>query len=61
MKYAVEIGLGAVIHIPSFTKIGSAVEKSIRGIHKHTDRQTYRYTHTEAVWRPQKSTFIFRK
>jgi hypothetical protein len=30
MKYAVEIGSGAMIHIPSFIKIGSGIQKSIR-------------------------------
>jgi hypothetical protein len=37
MKYAVEIGSGAVIYIPSFIKIGSCIQKLIRGIHRHTD------------------------
>jgi hypothetical protein len=41
------MGLGAVIHIPSFIKFGSAVQKSIRGTHKHTDKQTCRYTQTQ--------------
>jgi hypothetical protein len=31
MKYAVEIGSGAMIHIPSFIKIGSGIQKLIRG------------------------------
>jgi hypothetical protein len=37
MKYAVEMGSGAVIYIPSFIKIGSGVRKLIGGIHRHTD------------------------
>jgi hypothetical protein len=37
MKYAVEMGSGAVIYIPSFIKIGSGIEKLIGGIHKHID------------------------
>jgi hypothetical protein len=39
MKYAVEMGSGAVIYVPSFIKIGSGVQKSIRGIHRHTHGQ----------------------
>jgi hypothetical protein len=39
MKYAVDIGFGAMIYIPSFIHIGSGVEKSIGGYtHRHTDR-----------------------
>jgi hypothetical protein len=37
MKYAVEMGSGAVIYIPSFIKIGSVIERLIGGIHRHTD------------------------
>jgi hypothetical protein len=33
MKYAVEMGSGAMICITSFIKIGSGVQKLIRGIH----------------------------
>jgi hypothetical protein len=41
MNYAVEIGSGAVIHILSFVKIGSGIEKLLRRI--DTDnRQTAR-------------------
>jgi hypothetical protein len=32
MKYAVEMGSGAVMYIPSFIKIGSGIQKLIRGI-----------------------------
>jgi hypothetical protein len=31
MKYAVEIGSGAMIYIPTFIKIGSDIEKFIEG------------------------------
>jgi hypothetical protein len=34
MKYAVETGSGAMMYIPSFVKIGSAIQKLIRGIHR---------------------------
>jgi hypothetical protein len=34
MKYAVEIGSGAMIHIPSFIKIGSSIRKLIGEIHR---------------------------
>jgi hypothetical protein len=38
MKYAVEMGSSAMIHIPSFIKIGSGAQKLIgRG---HTDTET---------------------
>jgi hypothetical protein len=31
MKYAVEMGSGAMIYIPSFIKIGSGIQKLKRG------------------------------
>jgi hypothetical protein len=31
MKYAVKMGSGVMIYIPSFMKIGSGVQKLIRG------------------------------
>jgi hypothetical protein len=34
MKYAVEMGLGVMIYIPSFIKIGSGIQKLIVGIHR---------------------------
>jgi hypothetical protein len=37
MKYAVEMGSGAMIYIPSFMKTGSGTQKLIGGIHRHTD------------------------
>jgi hypothetical protein len=37
MKYAVEMGSGATIYIPSFIKIGSGIQKFIGG-----DTQTHR-------------------
>jgi hypothetical protein len=39
MEYAVEMGSGAMIYIPSFVKIGSAIQKLTGGIHRHTDRK----------------------
>jgi hypothetical protein len=39
MKYAAEMGSGAMIYIPSFITIGSGIQKFIgRGVHRHTDR-----------------------
>jgi hypothetical protein len=35
MKYATEMGLGAMIYVPSFIKIGSGIQKLIRGIRRH--------------------------
>jgi hypothetical protein len=37
MKYAFEMGSGAMIYIPSFIKIGSGIQKLIGG---YTDTQT---------------------
>jgi hypothetical protein len=37
MKYTVEMGSSAMIYIPSLIKIGSAIEKLIGGIYRHTD------------------------
>jgi hypothetical protein len=37
MKYAVEMGSGTMIYIPSFIKIGSGIQKLIRGIHRYRD------------------------
>jgi hypothetical protein len=53
MKYAIEMGSDAMIYIPSFMKIDSAVQKLIGGIHRHTDAQI--------AWRSHKPTFIFCK
>jgi hypothetical protein len=37
MKYFVEMGSGAMIYIPSFIKIGPAIQKLIGRIRRHTD------------------------
>jgi hypothetical protein len=37
MKYAIEMGSNAMIYIPSFIKTGSAIQKLMGGIHRHTD------------------------
>jgi hypothetical protein len=34
MKYAVEIGSGVTIYIPSLLNTGSGIQKLIRGIHR---------------------------
>jgi hypothetical protein len=34
VKYAVEMDSGAMIYIRSFVKIGSGIQKFIRGIHR---------------------------
>jgi hypothetical protein len=39
MKYAVEIGSGAMIYIPGLINFGSRVQKLMGGIHRHTDRK----------------------
>jgi hypothetical protein len=38
MKYAVEMGSGAMTYIPSLIKIGSDIQKLTGGIHRHTDK-----------------------
>jgi hypothetical protein len=38
MKYAIEIGSGVMIYIPSFIKTGLGIRKLIEGrIHRHAD------------------------
>jgi hypothetical protein len=37
MKYAVEMGSGVMIYIPSFITTGSGIQKLIGGIHSHTE------------------------
>jgi hypothetical protein len=39
MKYAVEMGPGAMIYILNFIKISAGIHKSIEGIHRQTDRK----------------------
>jgi hypothetical protein len=34
MKYAVEMGSGAMVYIPNFIKIGASIKKLIEGILK---------------------------
>jgi hypothetical protein len=48
MKYAVEMGSGAMSYTPNFTKIGSAIQKLIGGD-----------TDTERTWSLHRTTFIF--
>jgi hypothetical protein len=37
MKYAVEIGSGAMIYIQSFTKTGSTIKRLMEYVHGYTD------------------------
>jgi hypothetical protein len=53
MKYAVEMGSGAMIYVPSFIKIDATIQKLIWGGGGYTD--------TQAAWRSHKRTFIFSK
>jgi hypothetical protein len=48
MKHAVEMGSHAMIYIPNFIKIGSAIQKFITG-------------GTQTAWRSHTPTFIFFK
>jgi hypothetical protein len=45
MKYAAEMGSGAMMYIPSFIKIGSVIITSIGGTHKHTNRMVIAETY----------------
>jgi hypothetical protein len=46
MKYAAEMGSGAMTYIPNFIKIGSGIEKLMEGdIHRHTDRKEIAYAY----------------
>jgi hypothetical protein len=38
MKYAVKMGSGAIIYIPTFVKTGSGCQKLVGGIHRQTAR-----------------------
>jgi hypothetical protein len=40
MKYAVEMGSGAMMYIPVSVRIGSGIQKLIGGIYRHLDIQT---------------------
>jgi hypothetical protein len=48
MKYAFEMGSGAMIYVPSFIKTGSAIQKLIWGV-------------IQTAWWLQKPTFIILK
>jgi hypothetical protein len=50
MMYALELHSGAMICIPSFIKIGSGIQKLIRGC-----------TNTQRAWRSHKPAFISSK
>jgi hypothetical protein len=43
MNYVVKMGLGAMVYIPSFIKIGSAIQKLIWGGY------TYRHTGSKVI------------
>jgi hypothetical protein len=52
MKYAIEMGSGAVIYIPTFIRTGSGIRKLIRVCgFTNTEKQT--------AWRSHKLTFNF--
>jgi hypothetical protein len=48
MKYAIEMGSGTMMYIPSFIKTSSAIQMLIRG-------------DTQTAWRLNMSTLIFSK
>jgi hypothetical protein len=49
MNYAVEMGSGAMIYIPSLIKIGSGIEKFIGRSHKNTDTIEIAYAYFRKV------------
>jgi hypothetical protein len=38
MKYAADMGSGAMVYMPSFMKTGSGIQKLIEGIYRQTHR-----------------------
>jgi hypothetical protein len=56
-KYAVEMGSGAMMNVPSFIKIGSGIQKLLGG----GGGYTYRHTDAEIARRSYKPTFTFSK
>jgi hypothetical protein len=44
MKYAVEMGSGAMIYTPGFINIGSGIQKLIREIDTQTGRRLHKPT-----------------
>jgi hypothetical protein len=44
MKYAVEMGSGAIMYIPSFIKIGSGIEKLMGGGDSQTAQRSHKPT-----------------
>jgi hypothetical protein len=44
MKYAIEVVTGIMLYIPSVVKTGSAVQKLIGRIYRHTDRMEIAYS-----------------
>jgi hypothetical protein len=50
MMYAIEAGYSSMIYILSSIKIGSGIQKLIRGIHRHTNSKVI-----------SKATYIFSK
>jgi hypothetical protein len=53
MNYAVKMGSGAMIYIPNFTKIGSAIQKFLV-MDTHTDTQKARQSHKPTFNFPNK-------
>jgi hypothetical protein len=53
MKYADEMGSGAMIYIPSFIKNGLGIQKLISGIHRDIQ------SHIHTAWRSQNTTSVF--
>jgi hypothetical protein len=46
--YTVEMGSDVMMYIPSFIKIGSGIQKWIRGIHRNTDSMEITYSASRA-------------
>jgi hypothetical protein len=57
MKYAVEIGSGAMMYIPSFTKTGSRIQKWIGG-DTHTNSMANANYNSELITVPEMQCFL---
>jgi hypothetical protein len=67
LNYAIDMGSGAIIYVPSFIKIGLGIQRLVEGethnTHKtHITYTTYTtYTHKHTERRSHKPNFIFSK
>jgi hypothetical protein len=58
MKYAVEMGSGAMIHIPSLIETGSGIQNLYGGMHTHTHTHTGRISHRPTLGKKAKKSIL---